>query len=97
MWGGRGDPRQVAGWEEEVCVRLGGQLLFQKHGGVLPYRETRRRLLPLVTAPTYPGVVQACLHSIWKTKTSLISRWLDHMECIFKSLAIHMKALLTFK
>lgn len=81
MWGGRGDPRQVAGWEEEVCVRLGGQLLFQKHGGVLPYRETRRRLLPLVTAPTYPGVVQACLHSIWKTKRfsqnllSVLSVW----------------------
>lgn len=62
-------------------MRLGGQLLFQKHGGVLPYRETRRRLLPLVTAPTYPGVVQACLHSIWKTKRfsqnllSVLSVW----------------------
>lgn len=50
------------------CVRLGGQLLFQKHGGVLPYRETPGDSLPLVTAPTYPGVVQACLHSVGKPR-----------------------------
>lgn len=68
------------------CTRLGGQLLFRKHGGVLPYRETRRRLLPLVTAP-HPGVVPACLHSIWKTKRfsqnllSVLSVWNTWGEC----------------